>query len=202
MSIDRRVHLVEQLFAQLAQESVQFEQSSGLHCVTACGKCCSYSDIEASPLEFLPWAFHLFLEGAAEQTLAKLSQTNDLQCFNYKPLSLINQGRCNSYQHRGLICRLFGGAANTDKHGHLRLTSCRIIKSGQAEHFHSAEVAISQGLYVPVITTYYMQLNQIDFHLGNITLPINKALKMALEDVLSYYAYRPCHRLIAHVHPA
>lgn len=35
-----------------------------------------------------------------------------------------------------------------------------------------------------------MQLNQIDFNLGNIILPINKALKMALEEVLQYYAYR------------
>jgi hypothetical protein len=36
-----------------------------------------------------------------------------------------------------------------------------------------------------------MQLNQIDFNLGNMIIPINKALKIALEEVLQYYAYRP-----------
>ena len=34
------------------------------------------------------------------------------------------------------------------------------------------------------------ELNQIDFNLGNKILPVNKALKMALEEVLQYYAYR------------
>jgi hypothetical protein len=29
-------------------------------------------DIEASPLEFLPWAFHIFLNGDAEKVLAEL----------------------------------------------------------------------------------------------------------------------------------
>ena len=50
---------------------------------------------------------------------------------------------------------------------------------------------INNGLYVPVLTDYYMNLNQIDFHLGNIVIPINEALKRAIEEVLQYYAYRP-----------
>jgi hypothetical protein len=36
-----------------------------------------------------------------------------------------------------------------------------------------------------------MNLSQIDFQLGNVVVPINKALKLALEEVLQYYAYRP-----------
>jgi hypothetical protein len=36
-----------------------------------------------------------------------------------------------------------------------------------------------------------MNLSQIDHHLGNIILPVNKALKYAIEEVLQYYAYRP-----------
>ena len=35
-----------------------------------------------------------------------------------------------------------------------------------------------------------MQLSQIDFKLGNEFLPVNKAMKAALEEVLHYYAYR------------
>ncbi|KAA1246884.1 YkgJ family cysteine cluster protein [Aquimarina sp. RZ0] len=191
MSIERKVRLVENLFSKLEQETAQFGQASGLSCVSGCGKCCTYPNVEASPIEFLPWAFHLFLNGEAEKTIIKLNKTKSLTCLIYKPLSIINQGRCSNYKYRGLICRLFGFAANTDKYGNLRLATCKIIKEGQADNYSSTAQAITKGLYVPVFTEYYMQLNQIDFKLGNIILPINKALKMALEEVLQFYAYRP-----------
>ena len=190
MSIERRVRLVEKLFHQLDQDSAQFHEESGLSCASGCGKCCSYPDIEASPLEFLPWAFHLFLNGEAEATLSKLEEAESSICFIYKPLSIIEQGRCGNYKYRGLICRLFGYAANRDKYGKLRLSTCQIIKEGQSERYKTTDEAIRNGLFVPVFTDYYMQLNQIDFHLGNIMLPVNKALKMAIEEVLQYYAYR------------
>jgi hypothetical protein len=35
-----------------------------------------------------------------------------------------------------------------------------------------------------------MNLSQIDFKLGNTIVPINDALKLAIEEVLQYYAYR------------
>jgi hypothetical protein len=151
----------------------------------------AYPDVEASPLEFLPWAFHLFLNGEAENTLLKLKEKNSSTCLIYQPLSIIDQGSCSNYKYRGLICRLFGSAASTDKYGKLRLATCKIIKEGQTEAYNSNQEALSKGLSVPIFSTYYMQLNQIDFHLGNIILPINKALKMAIEEVLHYYAYRP-----------
>lgn len=191
MSIERRVQLVENLFSKLEQETAQFQKSSKLSCVSGCGKCCTYPNVEASPIEFLPWAFHLFLNGEAEKTINQLNKTQSSTCLIYKPLSVINQGRCSNYKYRGLICRLFGFAANTDKYGNLRLATCKIIKEGQANNYNSTAEAITKGLYVPIFTEYYMQLNQIDFNLGNIILPINKALKMALEEVLQYYAYRP-----------
>ena len=190
MSVEQKVKLVEDLFHKLEQEIAQFKKSSGISCVSGCGKCCTYSEIEASPLEFLPWALHLFLNGEAEKTLLMLTENDSPTCLIYKPLSFADQGRCDKYKYRGLICRLFGFAANTDKYGNLRLATCKIIKEGQANNYNSAAEAITKGLYVPVFTEYYMQLNQIDFHLGNIILPINKALKMALEEVLQYYAYR------------
>ena len=43
---------------------------------------------------------------------------------------------------------------------------------------------------MPIFTDYYMNLSQIDFQLGNVVVPINTALKLALEEVLQYYAYR------------
>jgi hypothetical protein len=191
MTIEHKVQLVEALFGQLDKESSQFQKTSGLGCVAGCGKCCSFPNIEASPLEFLPWAFHLFLTGKAEEMLASLNETDSLKCQLYTTLSIADHGRCGNYKYRGLICRLFGFAANTDKYGKLRLATCKIIKEGQANDYHSVTEAITKGLYVPIFTDYYMQLNQIDFFLGNKIMPINKALKMALEEVLQYYTYRP-----------
>jgi hypothetical protein len=191
MSIERKVQLVEDLFHQLEQETTAFAKVSGMSCVSGCGKCCTYPDVEASPLEFLPWAFHLFLNGEAENTLLKLKEKNSSTCLIYQPLSIIDQGSCSNYKYRGLICRLFGSAASTDKYGKLRLATCKIIKEGQTDAYNSNLEALSKGLSVPIFSTYYMQLNQIDFHLGNIILPINKALKIAIEEVLHYYAYRP-----------
>lgn len=191
MSVEEKVKFVEKLFYQLEQEGAQFAKSSGISCVAGCGMCCTHPEIEASPLEFLPWAFHLFLEGKAEENLHLLNESKTSTCFIYKSLSILGQGRCSDYKYRGLICRLFGYAANTDKYGTLRLATCKIIKEGQNDKYNSTEEAISKGLYVPVFTDYYLQLNQIDFQLGNKILPINKALKYALEEVLHYYAYRP-----------
>jgi len=191
MSIAHKVALVEDLFSQLEKENAEFQKVSGIGCAAGCGKCCTYPTIEASPLEFLPWAFHLFLNGEAENTRIQIKEANSSICFIYKPLSFLGKGSCSDYKYRGLICRLFGFAANTDKYGKLRLATCKIIKEGQSDNYNSASEAITKGLYVPVFTEYYMQLNQIDFQLGNSILPINGALVRALEEVLHYYAYRP-----------
>ena len=192
MAIEDKVRQVEALFDRLEIEINAFQTETHLYCNTGCGKCCTTPNIDASPLEFLPWAFHLFLNGKAEETLALLNNTTSGNCLIYRPLSVLEQkGSCSNYRYRGLICRLFGYAANTDKYGKLRLATCKIIKEQQQENFHKAEELINNGKNVPVFTNYYMQLAQIDLRMGIILLPINEALKIAIEEVLHYYAYRP-----------
>ena len=191
--MEQKVQLVEELFARLEKEISLFKSETSLHCLTGCGKCCSKPDIDASPLEFIPWALHLFLNGQAEAVLLELNNSTILTCNIYRPSALIEEfnGSCSSYRYRGLICRLFGYAASRDKYGKLRLATCKIIKDDQRENYNNTEEAIANGLYVPIFTDYYMQLAQIDYKLATTMLPINKALKMALEEVLQYYAYRP-----------
>jgi hypothetical protein len=193
MTIEQRVELVEELFKNLDVEIKEFQSHTKLSCVVGCGKCCNHPEIDASPLEFLPWAFHLFLNGEAEKVLSTLNKSDVNRCFIYNPLSLLdkNRGNCSSYHYRGLICRLFGFGANTDKYGQLRLATCKIIKEGQTENYNTSTELINKGLPVPIFTDYYMNLSQIDFQLGNVIVPINKALKLAIEEVLQYYAYRP-----------
>ena len=193
MSIEYKVRSVEHLFLGLDKQISNFQNESTLQCKSGCGKCCSYPDVDASPLEFLPWAFHLFLNSTAETTLAVLRAKSNSICQIYTPLSLLEsaKGSCGDYAYRGLICRLFGFGANRDKYGALRLATCKVIKQSQAMAYADAQEAIQKEMPVPIFTDYYMRLSQIDYHLGTIILPINKALKMAIEEVLSYYAYRP-----------
>ncbi|MET6989485.1 YkgJ family cysteine cluster protein [Sediminicola arcticus] len=193
MTIESRVLAVEALYGQLEKEISEFQSHTKLHCVAGCGKCCTKPDIDASPLEFLPWAFHLFLTGKAEETLEILKERSSTLCLLYNPVSLFggNNGSCSQYKYRGLICRLFGYGANRDKVGQLRLATCKIIKEGQKENYQKASEEITKELHVPIFTDYYMNLSQIDFRMGNIIVPINDALRMAIEEVLQYYAYRP-----------
>ena len=193
MSIEIKVAAVEELFRKLDLEINTLQTETKLHCNVGCGKCCTKLDIEASPLEFLPLAFHIFLNGDAEKVLAELEIKTSTICHIYNPLTLLDKvnGSCSNYPYRGLICRLFGYAATKDKYGQLRLATCKIIKTEQVKNFENASNLIQNGLPVPIFTDYYMNLSQIDYHLGNIILPINKALKYAIEEVLQYYAYRP-----------
>jgi hypothetical protein len=193
MAIEQKVRLVEQLFDRLENETTLFRSESHLSCNTGCGQCCSKPNINASPLEFLPWAFYLFLNGKAEKTLEELKTKTNSNCHLFQSLYPTDQtnGRCSNYKYRGLICRLFGYAANRDKNGQLRMVTCKIIKEGQQENFNATEKAISEGLYIPVFTHYYTRLSQIDNRLAVTSIPINEALKMAIEEVLHYYAYRP-----------
>lgn len=193
MEIERKVLLVEELFQKLDIEINQFQQKTHLNCIAGCGKCCSTPNITASPLEFLPWAFHLFIEGQAEKTLIELQNNKDFTCHLYRPLTSVDttRGKCSNYTHRGLICRLFGYGASTDKFGKLRLATCSIIKENQQDNYQTTTAAINNGLYVPIFSDYYMNLSQIDFTLGRTLLPVNQALKRAIEEVLHYYAYHP-----------
>ena len=192
MSIEIKVAAVEQLFSQLDVEINTFQAETKLHCNAGCGKCCTKLDIEASPLEFLPWAFHIFLNGDAEKVLAELEIKSSTICLIYNPLTLLDKvnGSCSNYPYRGLICRLFGYGATKDKFAQLRLATCSIIKEQQTENYNKTNEAINNGLSVPIFTDYYMNLSQIDFRLGNVYVHINKALQLAIEEVLQYYAYR------------
>ena len=193
MAIEEKVKQVEALFDRLEIEITAFKSETHLYCNAGCGKCCSTPNIDASPLEFLPWAFHLFLNGKAEETLIELRNNKTKNCHLYRSISILEyqKGSCSNYRYRGLVCRLFGYAANTDKFGKLRMATCKIIKEQQTEHFTKAEELINKKIYVPIFSDYYMRLAQIDLRMGVILIPINEALKMAIEEVLSYYAYRP-----------
>ena len=187
--LEEKVQHVEAVFKKLDDAISKFQSWSTLQCEFGCGKCCFKPDIEATALEFLPFALHLFKTHQAEEWLSRLSETNADVCLILHPHQS-GAGLCSEYTHRGLICRLFGYSARTNKYGKRELVTCQIIKTGQAEKFADAERKIENGMDVPVMNEFYMQLASIDFDMARTFYPINQAIRKAIEAVLHYYAYR------------
>lgn len=180
---------VEAVFDKLDGEIAAFQSATTLHCAWGCGKCCFKADIEATTLEFLPFALHLYRQSLATEWLERLQTTQSTICLILNPTSR-SQGLCSEYKHRGLICRLFGYSARTNKHGEKELVTCQVIKTEQTDAFRKTETMIAGGLPVPVMSQYYFQLMAIDQDLTKEFYPINVAIRKAIETVLHYYAYR------------
>jgi uncharacterized protein len=189
MALPEKILAVEKVFEELDREISQFQSWSTLHCGWGCGKCCFKPDIEATILEFLPFAQFLYREGKAFEWLEKIRNSDATVCHILNPTQN-GAGLCSEYPHRGLICRLFGYSARTDKYGRNELVTCQIIKTDQAEAFNSTKEKITGGAAVPVMGQYYMQLHSIDPELSREFFPINEAIRKAIETVLQYYSYR------------
>lgn len=192
MSINQKVDKVVKLYESLEEEMKTFQQGTGLKCAVGCGKCCFKADIDATVLEFLPLAYNLYQQGLAESWYEKLkAMPADQFCILLQQTNHNGRsGRCSSYTNRGLICRLFGFSAVFDKYGNRRLSTCHIIKTETPESYKRAESWVQQGKEVPIMRNYHYQLNNIDPRLSQSFYPINKAIRLALEEVMAYYAYR------------
>jgi Fe-S-cluster containining protein len=189
MALPEIAQQVSTLFTALDQHIAGFQQATTLHCKFGCGKCCTKPDIEATILEFIPFALHLYQTNEAENWHNRLHGSADVICKIFNPTQA-GAGLCTEYKHRGLICRLFGYSARLNKYGNKELVTCQIIKTEQGEAYNSTNNRIAEGFDVPVLTNYYRQLHAIDPDLSKEFYPINTAIKKAIETVLHYYAYR------------
>ena len=182
------VQEVEDVFLALDSEITTFKQKTNLGCKSGCGKCCLKTDIEATILEFIPFAYHIYKQDKALEWLEKPS-LNDNLCAILDP-NLVGVGHCTQYANRGLICRLFGFSARINKYGHQELMSCQVIKTEQPDDYLTAYTIAIAGGQVPLMRDYYMKLHGISWELTQKFYPINTAIRKALETVLHYYSYR------------
>lgn len=191
MTIADKVKAVEEVFGKLEAEAASFQQWSGLYCKTGCAKCCLKPDIAATVLEFLPFAHHLYQKGLSELWLEKIIQTESSFCVVLDQSMSSVAGACSAYPYRGLICRLFGYSARKNKYDKKDLVTCQVIKTELKEVYDKATAAIvNDGAAVPMMSHYHMQLMAIDEFLTRKLYPVNEAIRLAIEEVLSYYAYR------------
>jgi uncharacterized protein len=179
-----KVRSLLHLYEKLNNDISRFQRSSGLHCQAGCGKCCNNPKVETTVLEMIPLAVELWREGQGEHWLNESAKVEFKgPCVFYKADPLVEgNGRCSVYHLRPLICRLFGFSAITDKNNQKKLLTCPIIKS-QCADLETLEKKINEDMFVPKTTDYTMQVMHMDPQLGQKQLPINEALKLALEKV-------------------
>lgn len=191
MNLREKSQEVRTLFNDLDLEIKAFLDASQLGCVAGCGKCCANPKVNASVLEFLPLAFDLYEKGKAEAALEFLENSTDQDfCMVYKSFSKDGAlGFCSDYHNRGLICRLFGSSNRTNKDGKKEIITCKIIKTEKQSQFEYAASAVNDEMPIPSSSGTYRKLNNIDSGLAEQQMPINQAIKEALERVLTYTFY-------------
>lgn len=185
MHLQEKVVLIEQMFAVVDAQCRSFLDKVPLKCQPGCAKCCHGKNVTASPLEFLPYAFHLHAEGLLEDHYWKFKDQPVPRCFLVEGEVPDGIGKCSEYAHRGLICRLFGNAASVNKNGRKLYSGCALLKSQVTDPLQFDEM-LQQ--YAPVYSEFYMQLRSIDNEYGGLLLPVNQAILKAMEIV--YYNTR------------
>lgn len=180
---------VMDVYEQLSEQFSTYQSQSGLTCSPGCGACCNKPDIEVTPLEMLPYAFHLFDQGLAESTLSALDNYNGFACMQYQRQSLDGtKGYCGIYHWRPGLCRMFGAAGYTTKSGGVSLSVCREIKHQLPEKYANALI-MTDAQRPPMLAEGQARLAQLDPTLGGMRMPINDALKFSLEKILMLACY-------------
>jgi Fe-S-cluster containining protein len=164
------------LYEEMAETFSDYQSQSGLHCLKNCGRCCLNPDIEASPLEMFPLALKVYDEGKLDEWLHKLENNSQSHCVLYVPTGIEGEGRCGFYSERPAVCRMFGVAGTFDKHREVRLSICKYIKENQP-------IVPEVNTSTPLIPEWSSKLMTLDPELVQKKLPINIALKEALQRI-------------------
>ncbi|HNX75876.1 MAG TPA: YkgJ family cysteine cluster protein [Candidatus Rifleibacterium sp.] len=188
ISLYHKIQRIETLQQKINRDTKAFKNLAGINCDNHCAECCRYQDISATTLEFLPFAWHASKLGVLDYWFDKIEQHASSQCIF--ALTGTETWGCSIYPARGLICRLFGFSAVTDKNGLPVYGACRVLNQRQPAMVDQAQRVIAAGGKVPVMASYYRQLAAIDPLLGVQSFPINQAIKNALETVYFHLHYR------------
>lgn len=180
---------VEKVFEELDKHLSQTASQCGLRCPDFCGECCRKTDIEASPLEFMPLAAWLYKTGKVDEFLDRLDKPRHPWCACFDPdAKSRNEWGCQYYEHRGLICRLFGFGFRLNRDNQPVLVTCKIMKTNLADAVAKAGgMAAAHPEEMPVFSHYFMRLLAIDPDLAVPQMPINQAIRTAIEKMYFYF---------------
>jgi len=196
MDSDKIVSDVEKVFSELDEHLASVSADTGMKCVHLCNACCRKTDIEASPIEFIPLAAWLYENGKVDEFLERLNKTGDTgYCVLFSP-DAWKEGKwgCTNYEKRGLICRLFGFGYRLNRDSVPELVTCKLMKETCPEGVAKARrIGVEAPEEVPLFRNYSMQLYSIDPDLAIRQYPINKAIRLAIEKLYFHYYHNAQH---------
>ena len=180
---------LQKIYDQMWDAFSQYQAASGLNCLVGCGKCCNNPEVEASVLEMFPLALRILDENKLEEWLDKLEEPAQDHCLMYEPHSPDgSKGQCGVYKERPSLCRMFGVAGFYNKHQEVTLSVCKLIREKYPDLTKIRESEVSDK--TPMLITWSYRLAQIDPGLIQDRMPINQALKKALERIALYAQYQ------------
>ena len=192
MIFDDIVLAVDKVFRELDEHIERTTIESGMKCIHLCSSCCRRTDIEASPIEFIPLAVSLYESGKVDEFMVMLDRSDETGYCVLFSSDAWKEGKwaCMNYEKRGLICRLFGYGYRLNRDEEPELVTCKIMKESCPEGVAKArKLGIEAPDSVPLFRNYSMQLFSIDPNLATQQLPINKAIRLAIEKL--YFNYAP-----------
>jgi Fe-S-cluster containining protein len=180
---------LQKIYDQMWDAFSQYQAASGLNCLVGCGKCCNNPEVEASVLEMFPLALRILDENKLEEWMDKLEEPAQDHCLMYEPHSPDgSKGQCGVYKERPSLCRMFGVAGFYNKHQEVTLSVCKLIREKYPDLTKIRESEVSDK--TPMLITWSYRLAQIDPGLIQDRMPINQALKKALERIALYAQYQ------------
>lgn len=179
---------MQQIFDEADAETSQYGQAMGLSCPPGCGSCCETPDIEATVLEFLPFAIRCWEDGSLEAWLQKLQENPSPLCPFFQPIIPSSaKGRCLNYDARPLICRLFGYAARRGKTGGLEHVACNVQrKLDEGLNTRFQQWVTMQTTVVPVMAEFALRITSLNPDLCSKRLPLREGMREALQYVAFY----------------
>lgn len=166
----------------------EFQAKTKLSCLEGCGKCCTNPEIEASVLEMLPLALKVMEEGKLEEWLERAEGEANSSCMLFQGNKESGIGKCTDYNERPSLCRMFGAAGYYNKNHEVSLSICKIIRE---THPHESEetLKILNKKDVPMLSEWATLARSLGEDSINVRMPINLAIKGALEKTALYAQY-------------
>lgn len=183
MNIREFAFNLQKVYEEMSSTFSDYQKSTGLMCPPGCGRCCTNPEIEASVLEMIPFALKIYDEGQLEVWLDKIDKREDPRCILLETNETTGKTQCISYSERPSLCRMFGVAGTFNKRQEITFAICKHLKELNDS---LPEVTPS----TPLIPQWSGKLSALDPKLVSEKLPINLAIKGALEKIAFYTQYQ------------
>ena len=184
-ALDAKAEGVLRVLSDTSARAAAFTRAAGLACPVDCGACCRNPRVTTTSLEMLPAAVMLLASGRAEKLLATLREGGEGGEKLAGGVCALFDGRCSLYPGRPLVCRLFGSGARRSAHGKREFLGCALLREA------ADPAAVSEAIdLAPVAGESLGALLALDPSDAVRELPINDALRFALERVLLDDSYR------------